>query len=188
MLCWVASVVSDSVRPYFGLSPGSSLHGILQEYWSGLLCPSLGDLPDPGIEPESLKSPALTGRFLTTSATTQNMISPGLIYFITVSVYLWTSNRYLSNRCPNQHSLCARNQVRYKETNSQRLISAYNISQSILADRFLFQHKYKEACWCHLNNLYLRNNLPWSTENKSLVLSQRIWATLNLIWHILLFI
>ena len=138
MLCWVASVVSDSVRPYFGLSPGSSLHGILQEYWSGLLCPSLGDLPDPGIEPESLKSPALTGRFLTTSATTQNMISPGLIYFITVSVYLWTSNRYLSNRCPNQHSLCARNQVRYKETNSQRLISAYNISQSILADRFFF--------------------------------------------------
>ena len=25
-----------------------------QEYWSGLLFPSLGDLPDPGIEPGSL--------------------------------------------------------------------------------------------------------------------------------------
>ena len=24
-----------------------------QEYWSGLLCPPSGDLPDPGIEPES---------------------------------------------------------------------------------------------------------------------------------------
>ena len=24
-----------------------------QEYWSGLPCPSLGDLPDPGIKPES---------------------------------------------------------------------------------------------------------------------------------------
>ena len=24
-----------------------------QEYWSGLPCPSPGDLPDPGIEPES---------------------------------------------------------------------------------------------------------------------------------------
>ena len=24
-----------------------------QEYWSGLPCPPLGDLPDPGIEPES---------------------------------------------------------------------------------------------------------------------------------------
>ena len=25
-----------------------------QEYWSGLPCPPPGDLPDPGIEPESL--------------------------------------------------------------------------------------------------------------------------------------
>ena len=33
-----------------------------QEYWSGLPFPSVGDLPDPGIEP---KSSALTGRFFT---------------------------------------------------------------------------------------------------------------------------
>ena len=32
-----------------------------QEYWSGLLFPTLGDLPDPGIELESLMSPALAG-------------------------------------------------------------------------------------------------------------------------------
>ena len=30
-----------------------------QEYWSGLLCPPLGDLPDPGIKRTSLMSPAL---------------------------------------------------------------------------------------------------------------------------------
>ena len=36
-----------------------------QEYWSGLPCPSLGDLPNPGIEPTSLKSPALAGEFFT---------------------------------------------------------------------------------------------------------------------------
>ena len=30
-----------------------------QEYWSGLPCPLPGDLPDPGIEPASLLSPAL---------------------------------------------------------------------------------------------------------------------------------
>ena len=30
-----------------------------QEYWSGLPCPPPGDLPDPGIEPESPVSPAL---------------------------------------------------------------------------------------------------------------------------------
>ena len=40
-----------------------------QEYWSGEPSPLPGDLPDPWIEPESLKSPALTGRFFTTSAT-----------------------------------------------------------------------------------------------------------------------
>ena len=39
-----------------------------QEYWSGLPCSPPGDLPDPGIEPESLVSPALAGRFFITSA------------------------------------------------------------------------------------------------------------------------
>ena len=40
-----------------------------QEYWSGLPYPHPKDLPDPGIEPMSLMSPALAGRFFTTSAT-----------------------------------------------------------------------------------------------------------------------
>ena len=39
-----------------------------QQYWSGLPCPSPGDLPNPGIEPTSLKSPTLAGRFLTMSS------------------------------------------------------------------------------------------------------------------------
>ena len=30
-----------------------------QEYWSGLPFPTPGDLPDPGIKPVSLESPAL---------------------------------------------------------------------------------------------------------------------------------
>ena len=38
-----------------------------QEYWSGLPCPPPGDLPNPGIEPTSLMSPALAGRFFTSS-------------------------------------------------------------------------------------------------------------------------
>ena len=37
-----------------------------EEHQSGLPCPLPGDLPDPGIE--SLMSPALAGRFFTTSA------------------------------------------------------------------------------------------------------------------------
>ena len=39
-----------------------------QEYWSGLPCPP-GDLPNPGVEPASLMSSALAGRFFTTGTT-----------------------------------------------------------------------------------------------------------------------
>ena len=59
-----------------------------QEYWSGLLCPPPGDLPDPGIEPMSPVSPALAGGFFTapwvvTSSTFQHYLeSPiGFPYF-----------------------------------------------------------------------------------------------------------
>ena len=37
-----------------------------QEYWSGLPFPHPRDLPDPGIEPTSLASPALAGGFFAT--------------------------------------------------------------------------------------------------------------------------
>ena len=40
-----------------------------QVYWSGMSCPPPGYLPDPGIEPTSLMSLALAGRFFTTSVT-----------------------------------------------------------------------------------------------------------------------
>ena len=40
-----------------------------QEYCSGLPCPPPGDLPDPGIKPLSLVSPALAGGVFTTCAT-----------------------------------------------------------------------------------------------------------------------
>ena len=40
-----------------------------QEYWSGLPCSPPSNLPNPGIEPESLMSPALAGRFFSTSTT-----------------------------------------------------------------------------------------------------------------------
>ena len=40
-----------------------------KEYWSGLPFSSPGHLPDPGIKPATLMSPALAGGFFTTSAT-----------------------------------------------------------------------------------------------------------------------
>ena len=40
-----------------------------QEYWSGMPFPPPEDLSDTGIEPVFLASPALAGRFFTTSST-----------------------------------------------------------------------------------------------------------------------
>ena len=50
--------------------PGSSVRGGSSGKNTGvggLLCPPPGDLPDPGIKPKSLMSPALAGRFLTSA-------------------------------------------------------------------------------------------------------------------------
>ena len=48
--------------------PGSSVHGISQaRILESLPFPSPGDLPDPGIKPASLVSPALAGGFFTTA-------------------------------------------------------------------------------------------------------------------------
>ena len=50
--------------------PGFSVHGILQaSILEWVAMPSSGDLPDPGIEPASLWSPALAGGFFTPRAT-----------------------------------------------------------------------------------------------------------------------
>ena len=44
-----------------------SMGFITQEYWSRLPFPPPRDLPEPGIKPSSLQSPALAGGFFTTS-------------------------------------------------------------------------------------------------------------------------
>ena len=49
--------------------PGSFVYGIFQARIVEWVAISPGDLPDPGIEPVSLASPALAGGFFTTSAT-----------------------------------------------------------------------------------------------------------------------
>jgi len=61
----VASVMSNCLQLY-GLKPAmllcpwdSQARFYKQEYWSGLPCPLLGDLPNPGIKPAYPVSPAL---------------------------------------------------------------------------------------------------------------------------------
>ena len=63
--------------------PGSSVHGILQAStveW--LAMPFFRDLPDPGIEPASLLSPELAGRFFTTSTTWNALIVIACFLFL----------------------------------------------------------------------------------------------------------
>jgi len=58
--CQVALGASDSCDPVNCSSQAPLSMGFSrQEYWSGLPCPSRGDLPDPGIKPLSLISPTL---------------------------------------------------------------------------------------------------------------------------------
>ena len=50
--------------------PDTSVYGIFQaKILEWVTMPSSGDLPNPGIKPTSLTSPALAGGFFTTSAT-----------------------------------------------------------------------------------------------------------------------
>ena len=62
------SVMPDSWRPH-GLYEDQaplSMEFSRQEHWSGLPFPPPEDFPDPGIEPMSLASLVLVGRFFTT--------------------------------------------------------------------------------------------------------------------------
>ena len=61
----VLSCFGHVAHPPAPLSMGFSR----QEYWSGLPHPSPGDLPDPGIKPKSLISPASGGGIFTASVT-----------------------------------------------------------------------------------------------------------------------
>ena len=53
-----------------------------QECWSGLPCPSPGALPNPGIEPVSLKNPALAEGLFIISATWE---APVLVYYFPIA-------------------------------------------------------------------------------------------------------
>ena len=68
-----------------------------QEYWSGLLCPPPGDLPDPGIKPTSLMSPALAGGLFTASATWEGPVE----LYCTSKMKQWSQHHSNPSLCPN---------------------------------------------------------------------------------------
>ena len=64
-----------------------------QEYCSGLTFPSPGNLPDAGIEPESLISLDFTGGFFTTSTTWK---APAICLLVVKSSSSWLSEVFLT--------------------------------------------------------------------------------------------
>ena len=88
--CQVISVMSDSATLWMvacqsPLSMGFSRH----KYWSGLSFPPPGDLPDPGFEPESLKSPEVGAKYPLERAG-RRVRSPGLSFTPTGLQHLHT--------------------------------------------------------------------------------------------------
>ena len=68
-VCVSLSVLSDSFNLVDDVCQAPLSMGFSrQEYWSGLPFPPPGNLPDQGIEPKSLMSPALAAVFFTTRA------------------------------------------------------------------------------------------------------------------------
>ena len=81
--CSYACVLSRCSRVWLFVTPWTVAHQAplsmgfsRQEYWSELPCPLPRTLPDPGIEPVSLMSPVLVGRFFTTCATQEALDAP----------------------------------------------------------------------------------------------------------------
>ena len=69
--------------------PGSPVHGILQaRILEQVDVPSSGDLPNPGIKPMSLTSPALAERFFTTSVTWEALLL-WYYYMFMLHVIFW---------------------------------------------------------------------------------------------------
>ena len=81
------SVVSDSAPSWTVAHQAPLPTGFSrQEDWSGLPFSPPGDLPDPGIKPVSLMSPALAGRLFTTSATWEAQQSVLLQYVLLTQI------------------------------------------------------------------------------------------------------
>ena len=92
--------MSDFWQPH-ALEPArSSVHGILQARTeNGLPCPPPGDLSNPGKELLSLMSPALAGRFFTTSATWEALTGQCII-----KIYICYYTTHLCfDTCFNKH-------------------------------------------------------------------------------------
>ena len=115
-----------------------------QEYWSGLLCPPPGDLSDPGIGSASLRSPALAGRFFTTSTTWEAQ----------VPLITWEIPRISGVLCQEWHQdwICisyCQSQCHSKVSNSYGCLEAHlsEIMHVKCLTKCLAPHHSRNASW-----------------------------------------
>ena len=87
-----------------------------QEYWSGLLFPTPGDLPDQGIKPES---PALADGFFTTSATWEALYDPAILLLDNFTQEKWKHAH--TNTCTQIFHTCIPNSQTQKQSNKGTL-------------------------------------------------------------------
>ena len=73
-----------------------SLEFSRQEYWSGLLFSTPGDLPDPGIKPTSLASPELAGGFFTIVVFIHLSSISVFVFIVTLTLILPSSLQLLA--------------------------------------------------------------------------------------------
>ena len=95
-----------------------------KEYWSRLPFPSPGDLPNLGIEPVSLASPALAGRFFTTvhlESTEQRLSSVQLLSHVRLFVI----------------PLAEADQASLSITNAQNLLKLMSVESVILSNHLI---------------------------------------------------
>ena len=89
MLCFSLSRVRLCATPWtVACQAPLSIGFSREEYWSGLLFPSPGDLPDPGIEPGS---PALQADSLPAELTGKPRFIHSSVYILYIAVYICQS-------------------------------------------------------------------------------------------------
>ena len=113
-----------------------------QEYWSGLSFPSLGDLPDPGMDPTS---PALPGRFFTTELPGK----PESKKVVVVIVQLLSSVRLFVTPWTTAH------QASLFFTISQSLLKLMFVESVMPSNHFTLCHPlFLLSCLSHLQGLF----------------------------------
>ena len=85
-----------------------------QEYWRGLSFPSPGDLPDQGIEPPSLTSPAVAAGFFST-ITAKPICSPSVA--LKAVLYLQVTSLLLKGKLFKSWSYDSRGRSQWREGN-----------------------------------------------------------------------